>query len=147
MGTYAEALAAYPPSSGTGMVMGIGYNHLDARQKAWARARSDGFETPTLTHASAIVAPSARIGEGSILMAGTIVDVFSQVDPCCVPMAGSHRQPRTVGSEPTASSRRGAIVLGFVNVGKSCFIGAGAVIVDHREVPDGSFVKAGVVHK
>ena len=146
VGTYAEALRLHPPSAGVGMVMGIGYNHLDARMEAWCRVCADGYETPVIAHQTAIVAPSARIGPGCVLMAGAIVDVFTEIDDCCVLWPGAVvNHDCRIGVNCFISP--GAVVCGFVNMGKSCFIGAAAVVVDHRSVPDGAFVKARAVYK
>jgi sugar O-acyltransferase (sialic acid O-acetyltransferase NeuD family) len=146
VGTYAEAVRRYPPGGNVGMAIAIGYNHLEARHAAWTRARKDGYETPALVHNSAIVALGAKVGEGSILMAGANVDVFSQLGELCVLWPGaivSH--DCQVGANCFLSP--GAIVCGFVTTGRNCFLGAGSVVVDHRNLPGGAFLKAGTVHK
>ena len=146
VGAYADALRRYPPHDGVGMVIGIGYNHLEARHAVWSRVVKDGYETPAVVHRTAVVAPGAKIGSGSILMAGSIVDVFSELGELCVLWPGAIvNHDCRIGANCFVSP--GAVVCGFVNTGKSCFFGAGSVIVDHRNVPDGTFVKAGAVHK
>jgi sugar O-acyltransferase (sialic acid O-acetyltransferase NeuD family) len=146
VGAYPEVVRRYPPGDGIGMAIAIGYNHLEARHAAWVRARKDGYQTPVLAHRSAMVASGAKVGEGSILMAGANVDVFTELGEICVLWPGaivSH--DCKVGANCFLSP--GAIVCGFVTIGTSCFLGAGSVIVDHRNLPSGAFVKAGAVHK
>jgi sugar O-acyltransferase (sialic acid O-acetyltransferase NeuD family) len=146
VGPYTEALRIYPPAAGIGMVMAIGYKHLDARQELWDRVRSDGYETPVIAHQAAVIAPSARIGAGSVLMAGAIVDAFTDVESCCVLWPGAViNHDCRIGANSFISP--GAVICGFVNIGRSCFIGAGAVVVDHRSVPDRAFVKARALYK
>ena len=146
VGDYASALRRYPPADGVGMVVAIGYKHLQARHQAWVRARGDGYTTPALVHATAIVAPGAKIGDGAIVMAGANVDAFSEVGAICVLWPGaivSH--DCRIGDNCFLSP--GAVICGFVTTGSHCFIGAGSVIADHRSLPDGAFVKAGAVYK
>jgi sugar O-acyltransferase (sialic acid O-acetyltransferase NeuD family) len=146
VGAYSKALIRHPPGDGIGIVMAIGYGHLEARHAIWVRARKDGYEAPSLVHRTAIVASSAKIGEGSILMAGANVDVFSELGELSVLWPGaivSH--DCRVG--PNCFLSPGAILCGFVTTGMSCFFGAGSVVVDHRSIPDGAFVKAGMVYK
>ena len=145
IGTYQQARRAYPPAPGIGIAVAIGYDHLAARWNLYQAIRKDGYAVPALVHRAAVVHPDAKIGEGAIVMAGANVDVFSQIAELAVLWPGvivSHdcRVGRNCFLSP------GAILCGFVNTGADCFIGAGAVIADHRSVPDGQFVKAGVVY-
>jgi sugar O-acyltransferase (sialic acid O-acetyltransferase NeuD family) len=145
VGTYAEALTTHPPAT-HGMVIAIGYRHLEARWQAYEKVTRDGYVLPALRHATAIVHPGAAVGAGAIVMAGANVDAFSRLGELAV------LWPGTLVSHDCEVGRNcflspGAILCGFVRTGRNCFIGAGAVIVDHRELPDASFVKAGSVYK
>ena len=146
VGGYDQVISRHPPDAGIGVVIAIGYRHLEARHATWARVRQDGYQTPTLAHRSALVASGVRIGEGSILMAGTNVDVFSELGELCVLWPGaivSH----DCRVDANCFISPGAVICGFVTVGKSSFLGAGSVIVDHRTLAEGTFVKAGSVYK
>ncbi len=143
IGPYADALTRFPPVT-HGMVIAIGYGHLEGRWKAYEKAKRDGYVVPALMHRTAIVHPGSAVGEGAIVMAGANVDAFSRLGDLTV------LWPGTVVSHDCEVGRNcfvspGAVLCGFVKTGKDCFIGAGSVIVDHRELPDGSFVKAGSV--
>lgn len=143
VGTYAEASQRYP-SDAYGIVIGIGYNNLAARLGIYRKVRSDGYSSPTLIHNQACVHQSATIGDGSIIMSGAIIDVFSILGDIVVMWPGAVvNHDSTIGSNTFISPN--ATICGFVRVGGNCFIGAGAVVVDHRVVPDETFVKAGVV--
>jgi sugar O-acyltransferase (sialic acid O-acetyltransferase NeuD family) len=146
VGDYPAARRKHPPGDGVGMVIAIGYKNLAARHQVWTRVRADGYVTPALVHPTAIVAPGVKIGEGAIVMAGANVDAFSEIGALGVLWPGaivSHDS--RVGENSFLSP--GAIVCGFVTTGRHCFLGAGSVIIDHRDVPDGAFVKAGAVYK
>ena len=79
-------------------------------------------------------------------MAGAIIDMYAVVDRCCVIWPGvvvNHHSRISQNSFLCPNST----VCGFVSIGNSCFIGAGAVIADHRNVPDETIIKAGSLYK
>jgi sugar O-acyltransferase (sialic acid O-acetyltransferase NeuD family) len=146
VGDYAAAREKYAPGDGFGMAIAIGYKHLPARHRVWARVRADGYATPALVHPTAIIAPGTKIGEGSFVMAGANVDAFGEIGEICVLWPGaivSH--DARIGQNCFLSP--GAILCGFVTLGSHCFLGAGSIIVDHKSVPEGAFVKAGALFK
>ncbi len=143
VGAFASARASHPPS-GYGMVLAVGYKHLEARVRILAAARAAGYRFATLVHPDAHVHSSAVIGEGTVVMALAIVDRGARIGESCVLWPGANiSHDSSVGGNTFVSP--GAIVCGFAKVGSSCFVGAGSVIADHCTVPDGSFVKAGSV--
>jgi len=146
VGTYVDAQRLCPPTSGVGIVIAIGYEHIPARWSVFERVTSDGYAVPALIHPTAIVHSGVSVGNGAIVMAGANVDAFSEIGSLAVLWPGvivSHDS--VVGSNSFLSP--GAIVCGFVTIGSGCFIGAGAVVADHRSVPAGSFVKAAGLYK
>jgi UDP-N-acetylbacillosamine N-acetyltransferase len=133
--------------------LGIGDNA--ARERAWARLRAAGMETPLLVHASAVVAPTARIGAGTVVMAlvavnpdaevgeGSILNTGCVVEHDCRLGRFVHLSPNAaLGGGVHIGDRThlglGAVVLPRVRVGADVRVGAGAVV--HRDVPDGSTV-------
>lgn len=143
VGSFAAASASHPPGE-YGLVLAIGYNHLEARSRIFAQARAAGYRFATLVHPAAHVHASAKVGEGAVVMARAIVDRAALLGDACVLWPGANvSHDSAVGANTFLSP--GAIVCGFACVGSGCFLGAGSVIADHRCVPDGSFVKAGSV--
>jgi sugar O-acyltransferase (sialic acid O-acetyltransferase NeuD family) len=143
VGAFAAARASHPPQE-HGMVMAIGYKHLEARARRFAEARAAGYRFITLLHPAAHVHKSARIADGAVVMARAIVDRGARIGEACVLWPGVNvSHDSTIGDNTFLSP--GAIVCGFAQVGSGCFLGAGSVIADHRSVPDASFVKAGSV--
>ena len=143
VGTFEAARASHPASS-HGLVMAIGYKHLEARLRIMAAARAAGYAFPALVHPAAHVHRTVQVGEGAIVMARAIVDVRAKLGQACVLWQGVNISHDSVIGDNTFLSP-GAIVCGLASVGANCFLGAGSVIADHRTVPDGSFVKAGAV--
>jgi UDP-N-acetylbacillosamine N-acetyltransferase len=103
-----------------------------------------GFESPTLVHPRAVVASDVRIGGGTVVVAGgivnpgarlgahVIVNTAASVDHDCVVADGVH-------------IACGARLAGGVQVGRGAWIGLGALIREHVRVGAGSVVGAGAV--
>jgi len=103
-----------------------------------------GFAFPTLVHPQAVVAASATLGEGTVVIAGgivnpgarvgaqVIVNTAASVDHDCVVADGAH-------------IACGARLAGAVHVGRGAWIGLGAMIREHVRVGAFSVVGAGAV--
>jgi sugar O-acyltransferase (sialic acid O-acetyltransferase NeuD family) len=105
----------------------------------------------TAVHPTAIVAPSARIGEGTVVLHGAIVqpnarigrhvliNTGASVDHDCVIGDYAHISPQaalsghvTVGEGTHIGV--GAVVIPTVTIGRWCKIGAGTVVIE--DIPD-----------
>lgn len=130
------------------MVVCIG--RCDIRKKI---VESLNCKFATAIHSSAIVSPSAKIGEGSVVMQGAviqadatigkhcIINTKASVDHECVIEDFVHIAPGStlsgnvhVGSGTWVGV--GTTVIQGVKIGKNCLIGAGSVIIN--DVPDNS---------
>lgn len=139
------AIKAFPPSE-YGFAVAIGYSNIPGRRKAWERIHAAGYQAPALIHPRAYVADSAFVGEGSMVMAGAIVDVRAQLGEIVVVWPGaciSH--DTTVGSNTFVSPN--ATLCGSSVIGSDTFIGAAAAIADHCQVPASSFIKMNSIFK
>lgn len=131
------------------VVVSIGYN--DVRCKVAERIASQ-VKFGTAVHPSAIVSPSATLGEGTVVMQGAIIQVETKVGKHCIVNTGAsidhecvlgdyvHVSPHAtlcgdvqVGEGTWIGA--GAVVIPGVRIGKWCVIGAGSVVL--RDVPDG----------
>ena len=132
------------------MLFSIGNNAIRA-------ALAQRFAGPYITafHPQAVVSPRAILGEGTVVMAGVVINTDARVgvhsiintgatlDHDCVVGDFVHISPGvalagnvTIGSGTHVGI--GACVIQGVTIGKGCTIGAGAVII--RDVPDGAVV-------
>lgn len=117
-----------------GIALAVGYNNLPARWEAWQRIRAAGYRAPPLIHPRAYVARSAAVGEGSMVMAGSLVDVRAILGDVVVAWPGACISHDCVVGDNSFISPN-ATLCGYVNLGAHCFVGAGAAIVDHCTVP------------
>jgi sugar O-acyltransferase (sialic acid O-acetyltransferase NeuD family) len=122
----------------------IGGNRGSARIAMQSLFRSRGMPVPVLAHPSAVVSPSAKVGEGTQILAlanvgaesrlgeACIVNHRASVDHECVVGNGVHLAP-------------GSTLCGCISVGNNVFIGAGAIVLPRVSIGPDSIVGAGAV--
>ena len=103
-------------------------------------------------HPSAIVSPSAKIGEGTVVMAGAIINADAVIGKHCIINTGAsvdhecvvgdycHIAPHATlcGQVHVGEGTMmgvGSCAIPCVNIGSWCTIGAGAAVV--KDIPDG----------
>lgn len=106
----------------------------------------------TAIHPSAIISPSARIGEGTVVMPGAIINAHASIGRHCIINTKAsvdhecrigdfvHVAPGATMSGDVEVGEGtwigvGACIKQGIKIGKNCMIGAGAVVV--RDIPDG----------
>lgn len=136
-------------SSDSAVALGVGDNA--ARQRCLERVRAADWAVATLVHGSAIVAPSACIGAGSVVMAlvavnpdavvgeGAILNTASVVEHDCTLGRFVHLSPNAaLGGNVSIGDRThlglGAVALPGIRIGSDVRVGAGAVV--NRDVAD-----------
>ncbi len=137
-------------AAGVGLIA-LGVGDCAARLALAEVAVHAGFDLLSAIHPTATIAAGVRIGTGSVLCAGsvvnpgatlgkvTIVNTCASVDHECLIGDGVHLSPgvhlagRVAVGEGTAVGV-GAVARDGISVGKGCIIGAGAVIVS--DLPD-----------
>lgn len=122
------------------------------RRRLAGKLTALGFTLPALVHPHAVVSPSANLGAGVQVMAGSVINPDARLGPYCVVNTGaviehdcilktaSFVAPHaTLGGDVVlgegAFVGMGAMVLQGLRVGARAVIGAGAVVL--RDVPAG----------
>lgn len=146
-----DALSGYPVLHEyrglSPFIVSIGDNSV--RKKIVEKLNSD---FATAVHPSAIISPSATIGEGSVVMQGAIVQACATIGKHCIVNTGAsvdhecnigdfaHISPHstlcgnvTVGEGTWIGA--GTIIIPGIKIGKWSIIGAGSVVT--RDIPDG----------
>lgn len=130
------------------LILAVGINGERAELAQVLRA-----EFGTAVHPSALVAPTARIGEGTVVLHGAMVqpnafigrhvliNTGASVDHDCIVGDYAHISPQvalsghvTIGEGTHVGV--GAVVIPKVRVGRWCKVGAGTVVI--RDLPDHS---------
>lgn len=138
------------------MIVSIGVNRVRKLvvEKLQTLAENTGksIEFATAIHPSAIVSPSAKIGEGTVVMPGAIINAEAVIGKHCIINTGAtidhecvigdycHIAPGVNISGDTHIGEGtwigvGSCVIQCLNIGKDVMIGAGSVVV--KDIPDG----------
>ena len=138
------------------MIVSIGVNKIRRnvveRLLANAKACGNDLEFATAIHHSAVISPTASIGEGTVVMAGAVINADAVIGKHCIVNTGAtvdhdcvigdycHIAPGANISGGTHIGEGtwigvGACVIQGINIGKDCMIGAGSVVVNN--IPDG----------
>ncbi|HAM51935.1 MAG TPA: sugar acetyltransferase [Nitrospiraceae bacterium] len=122
----------------------FGFGDCRARLQLADWVRSQGFVLATAIHPQAVVATDVRIGEGTVIAAGAvinpatsigenvIINTCASVDHECHVEDGCHIAP-------------GVHLGGRVKVGKGVWIGIGATVTDRISIGAGSLIGVGAV--
>jgi acetyltransferase EpsM len=134
-------------------VVSIGRNEM--RAKCFQRAFDHGLLPATLVHPSAVISQSARLEDGTVVMAKVVINAGAQIGKNCIVNTAAvvehdcrigdhvHLSPGVLlGGGVTVHSFAhvgiGAIALPGADIGERAIVGAGAVIVN--SVPAGATV-------
>lgn len=98
----------------------------------------------TAVHPSAIVSPSAFIGEGTCIMPLSVINARSKVGKHCIINTGAIvEHDNNIGDYSHISV--GANLGGDVQIGKKCWIGIGSTVKNNLRITDNVFIGAGAV--
>lgn len=122
------------------------------RRRLYEKAKGAGFEMPVVVSPYAHVSPHARIGEGSIIMYGAMLNADVRIGENCIinsnalvehgALVGDHCHISTgvilnggvrVGAGSFVGS--GTLTRQGVSIGSGCVVGMGSVV--RRDLPDG----------
>ena len=133
--------------------IGVGtVGDTSTRKRLYLHARSLGFTVVNAIHPDAVISPSARVGGGATIMAGTVINSCARlgenvivntgaiVEHHCVVADHVHiatgaRMASTVRVGEGSHIGIGASVRQCISIGSNSIVGAGSVVV--ADVPDG----------
>jgi sugar O-acyltransferase (sialic acid O-acetyltransferase NeuD family) len=98
----------------------------------------------TIVHPRATVAASARLGAGSVILAGSVICPEAEIGDHVIMLQNtSVNHHSRVGDFATLSA--GITILGYIEVGRNAFVGGGCTLAPMVKVGDGTLVGAGSV--
>ncbi len=123
-------------------LLAVGDNGI--RRKIFEKLVSNRVETLTLVSKSAIVKPSAEIGQGSVVMEGAVVQTLAQIGNAVIVNSGAIVEHECVIGD-FAHIAPGAVLAGNVSVGNGSLIGANAVVKQGVKIGENAIIGAGSV--
>ncbi len=113
-----------------------------ARERIGKELRAAGFRLATLVHPSAEVMPSARVGEGVVVMARVVVSAEARVDDLAILNTGAVvEHDNLIGAAAHVAPL--AALAGNVRVGARALIGVGSAVKPGVAVGEDAVVGAG----
>lgn len=123
-------------------VIAIGNNRV--REKIARMLFKAGAVFEKIIHPFSSVSPSARIGAGTVVMAGSVINADAVIGEHVIINSGAVvEHDNQIGDFAHISP--GAVLTGNVSVGTGAHIGAGATVIPGKSVGDWSVVGAGTV--
>ena len=97
------------------------------RKIIYEKIKDNGFFLPTLIHPSAEIAPTARLGEGTLVFENAVIGSDAQIgDDCLINTGAIVSHDCQIGNHTRISP--GAILAGDVKIGENSLIGMGVTI-------------------
>jgi UDP-perosamine 4-acetyltransferase len=123
-------------------VVAIGSNNQ--RQQIGLSLLAMGFALPAVVHPSALISPSATIGQGAVVMARAVVGTLARVGELAIINTGAIvEHDNYIGR--SAHIAPGTALAGGVRVGDRAMVGIGSAVRPHISIGDDSIVGAGSV--
>jgi UDP-perosamine 4-acetyltransferase len=117
---------------------------LSGRRALFGRFSALGYKFPAISHASAVIASDARLGDGAQVMACAVIQPAAQIGRNA--LVNTHavvEHDCVVGDHVHVAP--GAVLCGGVSIGESAHIGAGAVVLMGVRIGARAVVAAGAV--
>lgn len=143
LGGVDDVLGAYQKGIFHELMIGVGYKHFAVRKSVFLRFRGQ-VPYATIIHKDVSIALSCRIGMGTFILPGCVLDNNASLGENVLVNVGSTiAHDTTVGDHSFLSPR--VAVAGFVRIGECCNIGINATIIDNITIADNVQIGGGAV--
>ena len=134
--------AAVAKDGGIKVVLGLGAEALDIRKRLIDDLDRGGIASVCAVHPRAVVAVSASLGPGTVVMAGAVVNPFARTGRHCVLNTGATVDHDCVLGD-NIFVQPGAHLGGAVRIGDHSIVGIGASVMERVSIGTGAIVGGG----
>ncbi len=118
------------------LLIGIGYNHLEAR-KAFFEKFSNDVPFGQIIHHTSWVDPSAKINPGSVIYPNCCIDANTVIcENVLINLSCTIAHDCRIEAHSFLAPR--VAVAGFVNIGEQCFLGINTTVKDNISIISGT---------
>jgi len=122
----------------------VAIGNAKIRRRIQSELIAGGLRVVTLVHPAATVTTSAKIGVGSVVMAGAVVNPYAEIGQgCIINTCASVDHDCKIGNYVHISV--GSHVAGTVKIGDNTWVGVGASIINNITVCSECMIGAGAV--
>jgi len=123
--------------------IGIGFlGKSDLRERLYKTLKGIGFNLPIVCDPSAILAGDVRIGEGSFIGKGAIVNTSANIGKMCIINTGAIVE-HDCRIDDFSHVSVGSVLCGEVRIGRSTLIGANATVIQKITIGSHCIIGAG----
>jgi UDP-N-acetylbacillosamine N-acetyltransferase len=122
----------------------LGFGNNAARRRLGRELQDAGYTLARAIHPRATVAADARLGDGTVIVAGAVVNPNVSLGENVIINTGATVDHDCVLGDAVHVSP-GAHLAGGVSVGHEAWIGLGALVLEGRQVGERSIIGAGAV--
>ena len=144
LGTPSEVPEFFKKTTFDSVLIAVGYKHKKYRMEIYEFLKNNGVLLDTFIHPSASVDPTSNIGEGSIVLMDTSIDMGCQIQENVLVAPGcliSHNV--IVGTHSYLAPR--TCIAGNVQIGRCSFLGIHTTCIDKISVGNNVIAAAGSV--
>jgi|SRR5712671_1480553 len=131
-------------SKATTVKLALGIGNPQNRKAVAEKCRRLGVEVISATHPHAVIAASARLGQGTMVMAGAIINPDAEIGRGVIINTGAIIEHDVVIGD-YAHISPGAVTGGAARIGSLTHLGLGAIVLPRVVVGDGAIIGAGSV--
>lgn len=122
----------------------VGIGNTDIREKMMINLKSIGATIPTLIHPKAIVSPFSTVGEGTVIMAGAIINTDAKVGSGCIINTSATVDHDNI-IEDYVHISAGSHLGGTVHVKRKTWIGIGVTVNNNLSITEQCLIGSGAV--
>lgn len=139
-----ERLAQTHPPDRFDILVAVGYRGVNrARAEVFETCRAAGYRMPGFVSAHAICSTHARLGANCLVLPGSVVQPFAELDDDVVVWGATVEHGCRIGAHCFLAS--GAVVGGNVRMDRHCFVGLNATVLPRVCLARATVVGAGAV--
>ena len=124
------------------VAFGVGINYV--RAKLYQKCIDNGLEVVTLIHPEATVSHSVILGDGTVVMAGVVINADTNIGRCCIINSSCVIEHNSIIADFVHVSPLVACA-GDVTVGEYTHIGIGSSVIQGIKIGADSIIGAGSV--
>ncbi|CAG9620195.1 acetyltransferase [Sutcliffiella rhizosphaerae] len=122
--------------------VGIGNNKI--RREIYNTLKQIGASIPTLIHPNSVIGSDVKVGEGTVIMAGVIINCCTTIGKGCIINTGSTLDHDNE-LENFVHLSPGVHLAGSVKIGSDSWLGVGSVVKNNIEIVENTTLGAGAV--
>lgn len=136
------SLDAFKNINDCDIFIAIGNNNI--REKIQDKLLKAGASIPVLIHPSAVIGDRVELGEGTVVMAGAVINCCTKIGSGCIINTGATIDHDNYLDDYVHISP-GVHTAGTVKIGKGTWLGIGSVVGNNVNITSGCKIGAGTV--